>query len=137
MKKFLILAALLSSSAFAQIATPVSAKGGGKVEVLTNGVRVTHLVPGNGVSPNENSTVQVTYKGTFMDGRVFDASSQPIEFGLKRVVLCWTTGIQKLKVGETAKLECPAETAYGSRGAPGVIPPNTPLIFEVKLLAVK
>lgn len=136
MKKLLVLAVLLSSSAFAQVAVPVSASNS-PVEVLSNGVKVTHLTPGSGAFPKETSTVQVTYEGTFTNGKVFDTSTQPIEFPLKRVVSCWTTGLQKMKVGESAKLECPAETAYGSRGVPGAIPPNTPLVFKVKLLAIK
>lgn len=105
-------------------------------ETLPNGVKVTTVKEGNGPSPKSTSVVSVTYKGTFNDGRVFDQSSAPIQFPLNGVISCWTEGVQKMKVGGTAKLECPANTAYGSRGA-GSIPPNTPLNFEVTLLDVK
>jgi FKBP-type peptidyl-prolyl cis-trans isomerase FkpA len=137
MKKVLALLVLASSSAFAQIAVPINSAGGGQVDVLSNGVRVIHSIPGVGASPQLNSTVQVLYEGKFVDGRVFDKSAQPIEFPLNRVIPCWTTGLQKMKVGETAKLECPAATAYGANGAGNTIPPNTPLNFTVKLLSIK
>jgi len=137
MKNFLFLVALISSPAFAQMAVPINSAGGGKVDVLSNGVRVKHVIPGNGAYPQPNSKVKVLYEGTFVDGRVFDKSAQPISFPLGGVIPCWTTGLQKMKVGETAELECPAATAYGSRGAPGAIPPNTDLKFLVKLLAIE
>jgi FKBP-type peptidyl-prolyl cis-trans isomerase FkpA len=52
------------------------------------------------------------------------------------VVPCWTQGIQKIKVGGKATLTCPPATAYGERGAGGVIPPNATLTFEVELIAI-
>jgi FKBP-type peptidyl-prolyl cis-trans isomerase FkpA len=137
MKKVLTLLALVSSSAFAQMAVPINSAGGGQVDVLSNGVRIIHSIPGTGSSPQLNSTVKVLYEGTFMDGRIFDKSAQPIEFPLNRVIPCWTTALQKMKVGETAKLECPAATAYGANGAGNTIPPNTPLKFTVNLLGIK
>lgn len=137
MKKILVLLSLVSSSAFAQMAVPINSAGGGKVDVLNNGVRVTHVIPGRGATPQLNSTVQVLYEGTFKNGKVFDKSEQPIEFPVTGVITCWTSALQTMKVGETAKLECPAATAYGSRGAGDAIPPNTDLKFTVKLLSVK
>ena len=137
MKKVLFLIALISSPAFAQMAVPINSAGGGKVDVLSNGVRIKHVIPGSGVSPKVTSKVEVLYEGTFTDGRIFDKSVQPIKFPLNGVIPCWTTGLQKMKVGETAQLDCPAATAYGSRGAPGAIPPNTDLKFTVKLLSVE
>ena len=70
---------------------------------------------------------------------VFDSSYQrnePIVFplGIGRVIKGWDEGIALLKKGSSAKLVIPSELAYGSRGAGGVIPPNTSLIFEVELV---
>lgn len=106
-------------------------------EKLPNGVIVNHLTQTDGSFPTSSSSkVTVTYVGTFKDGQVFDKSEKPITFPLNGVIPCWTTGVMKMRVGETAKLECPSDTAYGVRGAPPSIPPNTPLDFEVKLLSV-
>lgn len=98
------------------------------------------LTPGTGPSPKATDTVRVHYHGTLPDGKVFDSSvdrGEPAEFGLNGVIPCWTEGLQRMKVGEKAKLICPAAIAYGERGAGGTIPPNSTLIFEVDLLAIK
>ena len=105
--------------------------------VSATGVVYKPIKDGTGANPKASDTVKVNYRGTFVDGKEFDASrGNPISFQLNRVIPCWTEGVQKLKVGGKAKLTCPSATAYGSRGAGGVIPPNATLVFEVELLAV-
>jgi FKBP-type peptidyl-prolyl cis-trans isomerase FkpA len=52
------------------------------------------------------------------------------------VIPCWTEGVQRMKVGEKAKLVCPAAIAYGDR-AMGKIPAGATLTFEVELLGIK
>ena len=97
------------------------------------------LQPGTGDSPKASNKVRVNYRGTLLDGTEFDASAKhggPIEFPLNGVIPCWTEGVQHMKVGEKAKLTCPPELAYGSRGAGGVIPPNATLVFEIDLLGI-
>jgi len=109
-------------------------------ETLASGVKVTHTVDGTGAHPNASDTVKVHYKGTLADGKEFDSSykrNAPATFPLSRVVPCWTEGMQKIKVGGKATLTCPPATAYGDRGAGGVVPPNATLTFEVELLAIE
>lgn len=109
-------------------------------ETLSSGVIVSHLKQGSGASPSASSTVKVHYRGTLANGTEFDSSykrNEPIAFPLQGVIPCWTQGVQKLKVGGKARLTCPADTAYGARGVPGVIPPNSVLTFEVELLAIE
>jgi FKBP-type peptidyl-prolyl cis-trans isomerase FkpA len=98
------------------------------------------LKPGSGPSPKATDTVRVHYHGTLPDGKVFDSSvqrGQPAEFQLNQVIPCWTEGVQRMKVGEKAKLVCPADLAYGDRGAGPDIGPGATLVFEVELLAIK
>lgn len=107
---------------------------------LPSGLVYKTLKPGTGESPAASDTVKVHYHGTLTSGQVFDSSVQrnePAEFPLDRVVKCWTEGVQKMKVGEKARLVCPAEIAYGDRGSPPVIPGGATLIFEVELLGIK
>ncbi|HDR9103605.1 TPA: FKBP-type peptidyl-prolyl cis-trans isomerase [Burkholderia vietnamiensis] len=111
------------------------------VDTLPSGVRVEHTVKGNGPTPTVDSTVTVNYRGTFAsNGAEFDSSykrGKPTSFPLGGVIPCWRDGIQKMAVGGKAVLLCPSSTAYGARGAGGVIPPNADLRFEVELLDVK
>ena len=129
----LLCASLLALAAVtAQAASPAS-------ETLPSGVIVQTLTKGTGPSPKASDTVKVHYRGTLTDGKEFDSSykrGQPISFPLNRVIPCWTEGVQKMQVGGKAKLTCPATTAYGERGVPGTIPPNSTLNFEVELLGI-
>jgi FKBP-type peptidyl-prolyl cis-trans isomerase FkpA len=98
------------------------------------------LTPGSGPSPKATDVVAVHYHGTLPDGKVFDSSlqrGQPAEFPLNQVIPCWTEGVQRMKVGEKARLVCPSEIAYGDRGAGPDIGPGATLVFEVELLAIK
>jgi FKBP-type peptidyl-prolyl cis-trans isomerase FkpA len=109
-------------------------------ETLPSGVKITHTVVGTGANPKATDTVKVHYRGTLADGKEFDSSykrNAPISFPLQGVIKAWTEGVQKMKVGGKATLICPPETAYGSRGAGGVIPPNATLTFEIELLAIE
>ena len=110
----------------------------GAIRTETGLVYLT-LAPGAGPAPSSTDTVQVHYHGTLPDGRVFDSSvdrGQPASFAVDQVIPCWTEGLQRMHVGEKARLVCPAGLAYGDRGAGGVIPPVSPLVFEVELLGI-
>ena len=116
-----------------------AAKEAGAVKTDTGMVYKT-LKPGTGDSPKPTDTVKVHYTGTLIDGTVFDSSvqrGQPAEFPLSGVIPCWTQGVQKMKVGEKAKLICPSDLAYGDQGRPPRIPGGATLVFEVELLEIK
>ncbi|MFT3957335.1 MAG: FKBP-type peptidyl-prolyl cis-trans isomerase [Piscinibacter sp.] len=107
--------------------------------VTASGMTYRSLREGSGESPKASDVVRVHYRGTFTDGREFDSSyqrGQPANFPLDRVIVCWTEGVQRMKVGGKAQLTCPSKLAYGERGAGGVIPPNATLLFEVELLGI-
>ncbi|HUR90119.1 MAG TPA: FKBP-type peptidyl-prolyl cis-trans isomerase [Ramlibacter sp.] len=103
-----------------------------------SGLVYQSLRDGSGEPPKATDIVKVHYRGTFPDGKEFDASmDKPAEFPLNRVIKCWTEGVQMMKPGGKAKLICPAPIAYGVKGAgDGLIPPNATLHFEVELLEV-
>ena len=130
---------LASLSALAQgNSTTTAAKEPGAI-TTPSGLIFRSLKEGTGVQPKATDLVRVHYRGTFLDGKEFDSSykrGQPTEFPLNRVIPCWTEGVQKIKAGGKAKLTCPPAIAYGERGAPGAIPPNSTLQFEVELLAI-
>lgn len=110
-----------------------------KGKTTASGLKYIVLNEGIGASPVATSNVKVHYTGTFLDGKVFDSSVQrgePIDFGLNQVIPGWTEGVQLMKEGAKYKFFIPYKLAYGERGAGGVIPPKTDLIFEVELIKI-
>lgn len=134
--------ALACCAAFAQT-DPLKKAAAEKDAVVTaSGLVYRTMKEGSGPSPAATDTVRVHYRGIFPDsGREFDSShkrGQPATFPLNRVIKCWTEGVQKMKVGGSARLTCPAAIAYGERGAGGgEIPPNSVLQFDVELLGIE
>lgn len=132
--------ALITTTGWAQsdAMLAAAAKEAG-AQVTKSGLVYRSLKDGAGGSPAATDRVKVHYKGSFADGREFDSSykrGEPTEFPLNGVIPCWTEGVQLMKSGGKAKLTCPSSIAYGQRGAGGVIPPNTTLVFEVELLTI-
>ncbi|GAA4052533.1 peptidylprolyl isomerase [Flavobacterium chungnamense] len=110
-----------------------------KGKTTASGIKYIVIKEGTGANPTATSNVKVHYTGTFLDGKVFDSSvqrGQPIDFGLNQVIPGWTEGVQLMKEGAKYKFFIPYKLAYGERGAGGVIPPKTDLIFEVELLKI-
>ncbi|HEY4112749.1 MAG TPA: FKBP-type peptidyl-prolyl cis-trans isomerase [Rhizomicrobium sp.] len=136
-------AALMTGSALADANSVYLAANAKKpgVRVTADGLQYKPLSSKgkNPTKPGATDCVTVNYKGTFIDGRVFDQSppGQPISFPVNGVIPGWTEALQLMHVGETWQLTIPANLAYGERGAGGgKIPPNTPLLFTVELLKV-
>ena len=116
-----------------------TAAGEEGAQLMESGLVIRTLEPGQGASPGAADVVKVHYHGTLTDGTVFDSSrerGEPVEFPLNQVIPCWTEGLQKMKVGETAQLVCPSDIAYGDGGRPG-IPPGATLVFEVELIGIQ
>lgn len=102
-------------------------------------LQIADLVVGTGAEAARGSIVAVRYRGTFTDGREFDASrGDPFRFPLGEGVVIegWDQGLLGMKVGGKRRLRIPPELAYGEAGSPPEIPPNSTLVFEVELVAV-
>lgn len=105
-----------------------------------SGLYYIEEIEGTGEFPGLSDTVEVFYKGMFLDGRVFDSNiggnifSFPL--GERRVIPGWEEGLSYMKKGGKAMLLIPSNLAYGSTGQ-GAIPPFTPLLFSVELVDLK
>ena len=110
------------------------------VKVTASGLQYKVVTEGTGSKPpSANIEVEVHYKGTLIDGTVFDSSydrGESISFFLNQVIAGWTEGLQLMPTGSKYILYIPSELGYGAKGAGNVIPPNATLIFEVELLNV-
>ena len=104
------------------------------VRELADGILLTELTPGTGNKPMANDQVEVKYVGRLPDGTVFDKSTQPQWFRLDSVISGWSSALQQMPVGAKWRLVIPSAQAYGADGAGELIPPYTPLVFEIELL---
>jgi peptidylprolyl isomerase len=113
-----------------------------KTITTATGLQIMEIAPGEGAQPQLGDVVQVHYTGTLTDGTVFDSSRErgaPYSFalGMAQVIPGWDEGIAMLKPGGRAVLVIPPDLAYGEGGVPGVIAPNSTLVFDVELVAVR
>jgi len=105
-------------------------------------IRVTVAAKGDGMAARAGDTVAMHYTGTFLDGTKFDSSRDrgvPFEFrlGAGRVIHAWDLIVARMHTGDRWTATVPSALAYGTRGAPGGIPPNSDLIFDMELLRIR
>lgn len=110
------------------------------VTTTESGLQYKSLVAGSGAKPTPSDRVKVHYKGTLIDGTVFDSSyerGEPIVFPVTGVISGWVEGLQLMQVGSKFELTIPSELAYGANGSGPVIGPDATLVFEVELLGIE
>jgi len=107
------------------------------VKTTASGLQYEVINEAGGATASATSRVTVNYRGSLMNGEVFDESSDsPATFGLNQVISGWTEALQLMSVGDKYRLFLHPKLAYGA-GSVGSIPPNSLLIFEVELLAIE
>ena len=108
------------------------------VVTTESGLQYKIIEAGNDVKPGPQDTVWVRYKGSLLDGTVFDQvaeDAEPIRLTLNRVVAGWTEGLQLIGEGGKIDLFIPSDLGYGEQGNQ-TIPGNSALIFNVELTKV-
>ena len=106
------------------------------------GLRYVVVKEGTGDLAKPGDLVSVLYRGSLLDGKVFDSAQDPampftFRLGRNQVIQGWDQGLVGMQVGGQRRLVIPAELGYGSRGAGGVIPPNATLVFDIELLGIR
>ena len=111
-------------------------KEGIQCERTESGLYYKILEPGKGDYIKFQDIVTFSYKGTFLDGKVFDAPKEPVEFAVKDLIGAWKEIMFELKPGAKAFLVSPPQLGYGSHELDD-IPPNSILVFEMEIHSVK
>jgi FKBP-type peptidyl-prolyl cis-trans isomerase len=139
------LALIGAPAAFAQVAAAPAAvflANNSKlpgVKTLPDGLQYKVVTAGPaGPSPKQGDAIKVHYEGSLTNGQVFDSSfarNRPALMPLEELVPAWMEAIPLMHVGDEWMLYVPPELGYGPDGA-GPIPPNSVLIFRIKLLGM-
>ncbi|XP_063539894.1 46 kDa FK506-binding nuclear protein [Cydia strobilella] len=111
-------------------------------KIISGGVAIEDLKVGNGPVAKPGKNVMVYYEGRLKsNNKMFDNCLKGPGFkfrlGGKEVITGWDVGVSGMKVGGKRRIVCPPNMAYGAKGSPPVIPPNSTLVFEVELKNVK
>lgn len=107
---------------------------------LKSGLQYKVLKNGKGDKPTANDTLTAHYKGSLINGKVFDqnlAGDKPMTFTMDRMIQGWKEVLPLMPAGSKWEVYIPSDLAYGARGAMPNIGPNETLIFEIELLEVK
>lgn len=105
-------------------------------------LEVIDMIEGKGGIVPYDSRITAHYTGALAsDGTIFQSShdgpDKPLTFGLNQVIQGWAQGVPGMAVGGTRRLLIPAAQAYGSRSPSASIPPNSDLVFDIELVALK
>ncbi|KAJ1664526.1 Fork head 1 [Coemansia sp. RSA 1813] len=91
--------------------------------------------------PKAGDTITMHYTGKLQSGKKFDSSydrHKPFvcRIGVGQLIRGWDEGVPKMSVGEQATLTISPDFGYGAQGVPGLIPPNSTLVFDVELIKI-
>lgn len=103
------------------------------------GLQYKVITEGTGAKPDAGSNVTVHYKGTLVDGTVFDSSydrGQPATLSLTQVIKGWQEAVPMMKTGSKWQIYVPSKLAYGDRAASDVIGPASTLVFDIELISI-
>ncbi|KAL6711682.1 peptidylprolyl isomerase fpr3 [Coniothyrium glycines] len=107
---------------------------------VIGGVTVDDKKEGKGKAAKKGDRVEMRYIGKLKNGKVFDSNKKgkPFAFklGVGQVIKGWDVGVVGMTPGGERRLTIPAALAYGKKGAPPDIPPNSDLIFDIKCISV-
>jgi FKBP-type peptidyl-prolyl cis-trans isomerase FklB len=108
------------------------------VVTLPSGLQYRVVKEGTGAKPALTDKVKVHYKGSLINGKVFDSSigrGEPLTIGVNEVIAGWTEALQLMPVGSKWELFIPSDLGYGD-GGQGEIQPGATLLFDVELLEI-
>lgn len=108
------------------------------VVATDSGLQYKILTKANGCKPDTGYKISVHYKMiSTKTSRMIDSSYQrggPSEFHLSKMIKGWREGVPMMNVGETWEFYIPPNLAYGNKGAPGSVAPNSVLTSVITLV---
>ena len=108
------------------------------VVVLPSGLQYRVIKSGNGQTPAAEDVVTVSYKGTRVDGYIFDQTKpgETRDLPVNKVIAGWTEALSMMKEGDEWEIVIPAKLAYGEERSGNDLWGQA-LKFDMQLIAVK
>lgn len=108
------------------------------IQTTASGLQYQIITKGTGAVPKSTDRVKAIYRGTMIDGTMFDESKggQPTQFSVRGVIKGWTEALQLMPLGSKWKLFIPSDLAYGDGGRRPPIGPNSTLLFDIELVEI-
>jgi FKBP-type peptidyl-prolyl cis-trans isomerase FkpA len=104
-----------------------------KLDKSTSGVYYKVLAKGTGKEILYSDNIRFIYKGTLLNGEIFDQQYSPVEIPLKNLIPAWREVIPGLAEGTSIMIVTPPHMGYGGQET-GKIPPNSCLVFDLTIL---
>lgn len=110
------------------------------MNTLPSGVQYKQIKAGKGKSPELHDFVKLKYQGKLLNGTVFDSSekngSSTENFEVRSLIHGLEEAVMRMSPGSVWEIYLPADQAYGKKGIPGKVPPNTPLSYKIELIEI-
>ena len=144
----LVAAALLVCAAACNSDTASTSSGGNtlapSVNTAVSQLTVVDLALGTGGVANTGNRITVSYTGFLYDGTQPDGKGRPFDsnsaytftLGTGAVIKGWDQGLIGMRVGGQRRLTIPPSLAYGNQAVGNLIPANSILVFDVRLVSV-
>jgi FKBP-type peptidyl-prolyl cis-trans isomerase len=120
---------------------------GVSLEAMTrtdDGIYIADVRDGRGRAAETGNAITIEYRAWLPDGTLFEQRPSPEGFGLSEFVLGESApvpglnaGIGGMRTGGVRRIALPPEHGYGLVGRPAGVPAGSPLLFEVRLMAVR
>lgn len=110
------------------------------VVALPSGLQYRILKAGSGRKPTDADTVECRFRVALVNGVEIassDRRGEPATMKVSGLIAGLTEALKLMPVGSKWELFIPSELAYGEKGTASGIGPNSAVIFEVELLAIK
>lgn len=110
---------------------------------LNNGMFYLPIKQGVGDNAESGNTIKIHYKGTFLNGKVFESTydrKEPLEMVVGtqgQIISGLESAIRLMNEGAKTKFIIPSQLAFGETGSStGIVPPYTTVVYEIELLSL-
>lgn len=130
---------LIAAAVQAAASPPLPPAGSPPESAITttaSGLRFQVLTPGTGPRPTRADAVQVLYEVRLADGTLVESTTEPAGVPVSGSIRGFTEALLLMNQGGRYRFWVPARLAYGRRGNPGAVPPDSDLVFTLSLLRI-